>query len=394
MLRPSSILFAIAGVLATNNTIAEPGACIAYNPLWFVGVLLDAVATLAGTGGKQLLRYAVVKNNVWYYPLGLLCTAVIDPAFDISAYSFAAQSIISPMGGMVVVWNIAIAPFTLGETLTRSRKWGALLIIIGTTLVGLSGNHEDTKRPVDGDGADGQPRGYLQLFARDEALMYYTFLLLFCAVCCYYWRYGRPFVSGFYVGALGGALAGNMFTTKAVVEMLKCLATADPDDPCDQASCAYNPFFTAWPYLFILISLTLACVSLYLLAVGLQKFEALYMITVFEGFMIISGSISGNVVMNEKKGLPWWRVMVYCGAIFIILVGLYILCKGESAGREGSLLTRDMQPASDAEHLAQIEMAEDGAPSSIGRKGRGSSKSGGDSPHEKGALTSSNGNNE
>ena len=98
--------------------------------------------------------------------------------------------------------------------------------------------------------------------------------------------------------------------------------------------------------------------------------------------------------MNEKKGLPWWRVMVYCGAIFIILVGLYILCKGESAGREGSLLTRDMQPASDAEHLAQIEMAEDGAPSSIGRKGRGSSKSGGDSPHEKGALTSSNGNNE
>ena len=233
-----------------------------------------------------------------------------------------------------------------------------------------------------------------QLFARDEALMYYTFLLLFCAVCCYYWRYGTPFVSGFYVGALGGALAGNMFTTKAVVEMLKCLATADPDDPCDQASCAYNPFFTAWPYLFILISLTLACVSLYLLAVGLQKFEALYMITVFEGFMIISGSISGNVVMNEKKGLPWWRVMGYCGAIFIILVGLYILCKGESAGREGSLLTRDMQPASDAEHLAQIEMAEDGAPSSIGRKGRGSSKSGSDSPHEKGALTSSNGNNE
>ena len=28
--------------------------CVVANPLWFIGVLLDAVATLAGTGGKQV----------------------------------------------------------------------------------------------------------------------------------------------------------------------------------------------------------------------------------------------------------------------------------------------------------------------------------------------------
>ena len=53
---------------------------------------------------------------------------------------------------------------------------------------------------------------------------------------------------------------------------------------------------------FGLISLILACVSLWMLAVGLRKFEALYMITVFEGFMIVSGSISGNVVLDEAHG--------------------------------------------------------------------------------------------
>jgi uncharacterized membrane protein len=209
-----------------------------HSPLWYVGILLDCVATLAGTGGKQLLRYAVVKNNAWYYPLGLLCTAVIDPAFDVSAYSFAAQSIIAPMGGMVVVWNIAIAPYTLGEALTRSRVAGAVLIIVGTLIVGLAGNHEDTKRSVD---------EYLALFARGEAVLYYVLLTLWCAVCGYYWRHGSPFVSGFYVGAFGGSLAGNMFTTKAVVEMIKCITTGDQTDPCDQTSCAYNPFFTVWP---------------------------------------------------------------------------------------------------------------------------------------------------
>jgi len=297
--------------------------------------LAYCVATLAGTGGKQLLRYAVVKNNAWYYPLGLLCTAVIDPAFDVSAYSFAAQSIIAPMGGMVVVWNIAIAPYTLGEALTRSRVAGAVLIIVGTLFVGLAGNHEDTKRSVD---------EYLALFARGEAVLYYVLLTLWCAVCGYYWRHGSPFVSGFYVGAFGGSLAGNMFTTKAVVEMIKCITTGDQTDPCDQTSCAYNPFFTVWPYFFMLVSLVFACVSLWMLAVGLRTFEALYMITVFEGFMIISGSISGNIVMNEKEGQPTWRLCVYAMAIGVILVGLYILCVGEKTGHQRA---RTVQPAAD-----------------------------------------------
>ena len=102
------------------------------------------------------------------------------------------------------------------------------------------------------------------------------------------------------------------------------------------------------------VSLTLACVSLWMLAVGLRTFEALYMITVFEGFMILSGAISGNIVMNEKLGLPWLNVCLYSVGILIILCGLYILCKGEQAGAEGRLLTRQMQPASDAEHLLEM----------------------------------------
>ena len=57
--------------------------------------------------------------------------------------------------------------------------------------------------------------------------------------------------------------------------MLKCLINSDPDDPCSTKGCDPNPFLTGWPYLFITVSLTLACVSLWLLAKGLQTFEAL-----------------------------------------------------------------------------------------------------------------------
>ena len=267
----------------------------AHNNLWWVGILLDAVATLAGTAGKQLLRFAVITKNPIYYPIGLLCTAVVDPAFDISAYGFAAQSIIAPCAGMVVVWNVMLAPWTLGEQLTRSRKIGGCLICLGTICVGIFGNHNDCKRTID---------EYLLLFARPAACCYYFLFVLWTLICLHFYRSGSPTVSGFFVGAYGGALAGNMFTTKAVVEMFKCVAATGAvvvvaaaadgvglimlgEPPAPPASplaseCSSNPFFGAYPYIFISISLALACASLYLLAVGLRTFEVRFRLLVLK----------------------------------------------------------------------------------------------------------------
>ena len=100
--------------------------------LWYYGVLLDAVATLSGACGKQLLRHAAVTGEVCYYPLGFLLTAIIDPLFDVTAYSYAAQSIIAPCAGLAVVWNVLLAPFMLGETVTPARAAGAAFICLGT----------------------------------------------------------------------------------------------------------------------------------------------------------------------------------------------------------------------------------------------------------------------
>jgi len=152
-------------------------------------------------------------------------------------------------------------------------------------------------------------------------------------------------VSGFCIGALGGSLAGNMFTTKAVVEMFECVTVGAEN----AEGCATNPFFTPWPYLFITISLTLACVSLYMLAVGLRTFEALYMITVFEGFMIISGAISGNVVMDEMDGQPTYKLVLYALSISIILTGLWILLRGEQTTGDGVRMLSRTRISGDAE---------------------------------------------
>ena len=63
--------------------------------------------------------------------------------------------------------------------------------------------------------------------------------------------------------------------------------------------------------------------------------------------------------MNEKEGQPWFNIEMYVVGICIILVGLYILCKGEKAGADGRLLSRnEMRPATDA-HSYSVEMSDD-----------------------------------
>ena len=273
---------------------------------WWIGVLLDMIATLAGTIGKQLLRYAVLTKEMRYYPLGLFFTAVVDPVFDLSAYSFAAQSIIAPCAGMVVVWNVLLAPYTLQEKLTASRLIGAVLVCIGTVIMGLCGNHDEVDRTV---------AEYIALFSRPAAIIYYALFTLYCGAMTYViLRKGR-FASSFAQVALGGSFAGNMFTTKAVVEMADCFR--DYDRTAEEIEgCSPNPFLGPTPYLFASVSLALACISLWLLAVGLRDFEALYMITVFEGFMIIFGALSGTAALSTRGWPQLGRRGAPCGLLY------------------------------------------------------------------------------
>mmetsp|Transcript_16168 Transcript_16168/g.36921 ORF Transcript_16168/g.36921 Transcript_16168/m.36921 type:complete len:259 (+) Transcript_16168:1-777(+) len=225
------------------------------------------------------------------------------------------------MAGLVVVWNVLLAPFTLGEVLTPTRKWGALLVVIGTACAGFFGNHSAHDLSVD---------EYLRVFSRPLAVLYYVCFAVISASCVYFLKHGSHYAKGFAAGAWGGLLAGNMMTTKAAVEMIKCvwLHSGDPVGAMN-AHCLSNPFYTPWPYLFIVISLSLACSALYLLSMGLRSFEALYLITVFEGFMVISGAVSGNLVLNEKEGHPPALMALYFCSVLLILAGLYVLSSGE-----------------------------------------------------------------
>ena len=317
---------------------------------WQVGVALDSLATLAGAGGKCLLRHAAVTRKHRFYFIGIFFTAIIDPALDVrhahnssalrititalikptarvtqlAAYSFAAQSIIAAMAGLVVVWNVLLAPCMLGERVTCSRGTGAALICSGTLCIGVFGNHEEVDRT---------PEEYIALFARPAAVAYYCGYALWAMIAVGMFCRSSSAAGAYFLCAFGGSLAGNSFSTKAAVELTECGAL-DPGCPSD-------PFASPHFFLFGGISLLTASLSLYLLAVSLQGYEALSMITLYQALFVLSGTISGNIVMNEKANQSWSRLSAYWTSVAIVLGGLYILMRGELSA-SGSSRVRDV----------------------------------------------------
>jgi len=172
------------------------------------------------------------------------------------------------------------------------------------------GNHNEVDR---------SPTEYIDLFLRPVAMTYYALFMCWVLVASsFYCHDPKTPLGAFFLCALGGSLAGNSFSTKAAVEL------------------AVEPGFykDATFYLFAFISLANAVLSLYLLAVSLRSFEALYMITVYQGYFILSGALSGNFVMDDKAGQSWTALGLYTFSIAVILVGLGTLCRGELTARK------------------------------------------------------------
>lgn len=280
-----------------------------------IGIGLDAVATLTGAVGKMMLRHAAVSGNLWYYPFGLFFTAFIDPIFDVAAYSFAAGSTVTACAGLVIVWTVIFAPCTLGEPLTRARAAAAVFIVAGTVGTGVFGTHEEV---------DHTAQEYIALFTRPAACCYYALLaaaiaaLIRLSAAC-----GDRRLSGFYLSAVAGLVAGNTFTTKAAVEMMECAAPSAP------APCQDSPFSSPCLYLLWLCSLCSSGGALVLLAYAERATEALPAVTVFEGFLIVSGSVSGNLVLAEAEGQTAGALAGAFCSMVLILIGLAVMLRGE-----------------------------------------------------------------
>mmetsp|Transcript_110799 Transcript_110799/g.320217 ORF Transcript_110799/g.320217 Transcript_110799/m.320217 type:complete len:384 (-) Transcript_110799:259-1410(-) len=280
----------------------------------FIGVLFEVAATMVGTAGKQLVSYsarAESKRKAHLFKVaGLLVTTLIGPVLDMAAYAFAPQAIIAPLNGLDIVWNTCSAPFTLGERVTRRHIVGSTLVFLGAMMTSLLGPHH----------AQVESLAWMQeTFLSVRFLSYlatFAGFLLFSAVTLS----ARPRgvgdkARGVVLGTTAGGIAGNMYFISAGLGLLR--------------SSAASGDWTAWsnwiPYPVLVCGVLVAVSNIPFMTKALQEYEAIFVVTLFEGSHIVVACVSGSWVLGEMDQEEPLRRAVYWCCVLVIVCGLLVI---------------------------------------------------------------------
>ena len=97
-------------------------------------------------------------------------------------------------------------------------------------------------------------------------------------------------------------------------------------------------FLDPMPYVVILGAAFFALSNLVFMTRALLEFEALFMVTVYEGSMVVSNCVSANVILLEMEGVEEWLVLAYSCCVMTVCVGMIWVCVGEAKVRSDVLV--------------------------------------------------------
>ncbi|RMX70089.1 hypothetical protein DD238_000258 [Peronospora effusa] len=273
--------------------------------LWVFGVTLSLTATLFGTLGKVLLKLSHTSSQALSIKAAAtVCVFLLNPVFDAISYVYAAQSILAPMAGFSVLWNIMLSPYLLNEKLSTQDLRGSAIILLGCMLVGISGSH------------DTPTHHSTELYALFQSRIFFEFAtLVVCTAVVLVWViFSFEKKSGwrrFAFGALSGLIGGNLFFLKASVELIA-----------EGGAIWSNPH----TYAIFVAALLSAGGGIYVLDQGLREYDALYLVAIYQAFLIVIGSVSGVIFFHEISGMnSCWQLIMYPSSIATTVGGIIVL---------------------------------------------------------------------
>ncbi|OQR91326.1 hypothetical protein ACHHYP_04797 [Achlya hypogyna] len=289
---------------------------------WPLGVLLSAVASTIGVVGKILLKLSFQRPGAGrlLWGCGMLCIVALNPFLCISAYNFAPQSLLAPMGGLCVVWNTVFSPWILDEPLRARDIIGAACIFVGCIVVSITGGHETHKIPVD---------ELASHFLSVQFIVYFSLFVLTSLILRFYSaaafhpsRAANGSLPHMHVkcrvclSILAGSLSGQLYCMTALLRLLQNGVGVLFTTPLAYAVGAGAIFF--------------ALSGLHLLSMALQLYDALFVIYLYESTLMAVGAISGICFFGDMDNVSVLRWVLYFVGIGTIFVGVGVISHGES----------------------------------------------------------------
>lgn len=306
--------------------------------LWLLGVLFSILSSTCTNLGVNLQKYSFLceakraeKERRSYgrqpkWACGLLMV-VAGGLLDFVALGFAPQSLITPVGGFTMVANVFFAHYFLNETFGRSDAAATALIVAGVVQVALFADKSETCYTAE---------ELVSFYSRTAFLVYAAVVgvLLVVFLC---WvrhiegvlrscgpnsdRYERvrrihPVLYPALSGLFG---AQSVLFAKSTIETIKTFVSMNDGRLFTQ----FRTYFTACA---MILSVFL---QIHWLAKGLERFDAVFVVPIFQCFFITVSIVGGGVYFDEFGDMSAFQFSMFLLGVIITLAGVYLMSRRE-----------------------------------------------------------------
>jgi len=268
---------------------------------------------------SSMNRNAYYRKPIWVLGLSLV---IFGSIADFVALGFAAQTIVAPLGSLTLVSNVVFAPYFSGESVSRSDIASTMTIVFGSAIAVAFATHEEEQLTFD---------ELFRFFTYFRFVVYAVVMTIFISFCYFmtrviedyqkrgdtdpraaaYFRTLHKFHRFFYGAAAGAVGAQSVLFAKITSELVR------------------EGFLTMFARYETYIVLFMLGFTIFLqikwLNQGLQRFDALYMVPVFQAFWIVFSVISGLVVYDEAKDMTETSAFMFSIGVIVTVGGVWSL---------------------------------------------------------------------
>ena len=319
--------------------------CFASNVLSPLGYVLQKRATRVVEGSDSGRAAPPPLSSQWLLGCGLVVLAVL---LSLLSSAFTAQSILAPLSSSSLIVNMAASAALLGERVTRVDVLSSLLIIAGSTLSVVFGDHSERVFT----------NAWLESSFQSLATLLYAGLSsAFCLAVYAVLRYQsaltqrstqsphggesrrlsgrRGLLQALLYCVLAGALgAQSDLFGKMAVELVATTAQGD------------QQLTSPYPYLYTAATVAFALAQIHFLSHALVLFDALYCLPLYECVEILTSTVGGALVFGELTSLTGLQLLAFVLGIASLLLGVAIMAlRDVNAVRDASGGGGSSQPA-------------------------------------------------
>jgi len=313
--------------------------------LWVAGFTIALTFSILNSIGINLQKYSLrhdsilttkrssCRQPIWIVGFVLICFGSI---MDFVAFGMAPQTLLAPLAALSLVWNLLIAPIFHGEAITRENLSATGIIFGGVTITVIFAGHSTPNYNLD---------DLLKLYHKPLMYLYIGCVVIFLGVMCQTKR--RIELTGvgengmYHVvcyGGIAGTLGGqSVLLAKSTVELVKTEIWGGKEHSDD-----YDAFQQYQTYLIIVGMVTCLICQIITLNGGLQRFDALLMVPVYQSFWILSSVLGGILYFEEYHSMTWLQLSMFTIGGAITLYGIFSLLSSQRPDRSNQPFSGSM----------------------------------------------------